>query len=371
MFHTFPSDVPANPFRRFMKATALALYVAASGFGVAAVPKPPPPLSLSSQGSFFIGGHDVHSDTLSNLAHYAPTGTITVEQMYVHYEIPSHTAGHFPITFIHGCCLTGKTWETTPDGRMGWDEYFLRKGYPVYVVDQADRGRSALNTSTISGVKSGKLSPDQLPDLFDSSHEAAWQTFRFGPEYPNLFPGMQFPIEAQAEFWKQMVPDWTPSLPDPNPTIPDLSQLAIRLDGTILISHSQSGVFPFRAAEISSQGIAAIIALEPGSCPDAHADMKPFATIPILVLYGDNVESSPRWGPRLKQCQAFVHAAKQVGVTAELVLLPDIGIHGNSHMLMQDKNNLVVADWILSWIDQHVVPKQDIGKSAHSRFQHP
>jgi pimeloyl-ACP methyl ester carboxylesterase len=354
-----------------MKATALALYVAASGFGVAAVPKPPPPLSLSSQGSFFIGGHDVHSDTLSNLAHYAPTGTITVEQMYVHYEIPSHTAGHFPITFIHGCCLTGKTWETTPDGRMGWDEYFLRKGYPVYVVDQADRGRSALNTSTISGVKSGKLSPDQLPDLFDSSHEAAWQTFRFGPEYPNLFPGMQFPIEAQAEFWKQMVPDWTPSLPDPNPTIPDLSQLAIRLDGTILISHSQSGVFPFRAAEISSQGIAAIIALEPGSCPDAHADMKPFATIPILVLYGDNVESSPRWGPRLKQCQAFVHAAKQVGVTAELVLLPDIGIHGNSHMLMQDKNNLVVADWILSWIDQHVVPKQDIGKSAHSRFQHP
>lgn len=35
---------------------------------------------------------------------------------------------------IHGMTLTGKTRETTPDGRMGWDEYFVRKGHPVYVV---------------------------------------------------------------------------------------------------------------------------------------------------------------------------------------------------------------------------------------------
>jgi hypothetical protein len=180
---------------------------------------------------------------------------------------------------------------------------------------------------------------------------------------------MQFPIEAQGEFWKQMVPDWTPSLADPNPTVPDLSQLAIRLNGTVLISHSQSGVFPFLAADISSQAIAGIVALEPGSCPDVHADMKPFAAIPILVLYGDNVESSARWGPRLKQCQAFVQAAKQAGVKVELVQLPDIAIRGNSHMLMQDKNNLVVADWIMRWIDHHVDSKRSTGKSADPRVQ--
>ncbi len=320
---------------------------------------PPPlaPLILATQGSFFVGGHDIHSDTLSTLPRYIPDGTITVDQMYVHYQIPATKLHRLPITFIHGCCLTGKTWETTPDGRMGWDEYFLRQGFPVYVVDQADRGRSSLNPSTINAVKSGKLPTSQLPDLFFVGHEAAWQVFRFGLDYPQLFPGLQFPIEAQAEFWKQMVPDWSPSLPDPNPTIADLSELALRLNGTIFISHSQSGIFPFQTAAVSTQGIAGIIALEPGSCPDAKANMKPFLHIPILILFGDNVETSPRWGPRLKACQAFIQAATGAGVKATLVQLPNIGIQGNSHMLMQDKNNLQVADWLIHWIDHNIAPR--------------
>jgi len=320
-------------------------------------PKPLPPLTLASQGSFFVGGHDIHSDALSTLPRYIPRGTITVDQMYVHYQIPATKLHRLPITFIHGCCLTGKTWETTPDGRMGWDEYFLRQGFPVYIVDQADRGRSALNPSTINAVKTGKLPTTALPDLFFVGHEAAWQVFRFGPEYPQLFPGLQFPIEAQAEFWKQMVPDWSPSLPDPNPTIADLSELAIRLNGAILISHSQSGIFPFQTAAVSTKGIAGIIALEPGACPDPKADMQPFLHIPILVLFGDNVETSPRWGPRLKACQAFIQAATVAGVKATLVQLPNIEIQGNSHMLMQDKNNLQVADWLIRWIDHNIAPR--------------
>jgi len=85
------------------------------------------PLVLESQGSFFIGGRNVKSDTLSTLPAYAPSGTVAVEQMYVHYQIPATRNGP-AVTMIHGCCLTGKTWESTPDGRMGWDEYFLRKG---------------------------------------------------------------------------------------------------------------------------------------------------------------------------------------------------------------------------------------------------
>jgi hypothetical protein len=28
-----------------------------------------------------------------------------------------------------------------------------------------------------------------------------------------------------------------------------------------------------------------------------------------------------------------------------------MGIHGNSHMLMQDMNNLQIADLVLSWMD--------------------
>ena len=89
------------------------------------------PLMIARQGSFFVGGRDVRSDKLSTLPAYAPEGTITVDQMYVRYQVPATAAPHRPLVFIHGCCLTGKTWETTPDGRMGWDEFFLRAGWDV------------------------------------------------------------------------------------------------------------------------------------------------------------------------------------------------------------------------------------------------
>ncbi|HEX4328939.1 MAG TPA: esterase, partial [Burkholderiales bacterium] len=173
------------------------------------------PLVLESQGSFFIGGRDIKSDTLSTLPAYTASGTVTVEQMYVHYEVPASRTG-VPITLIHGCCLTGKTWETTPDGRMGWDEYFVRKGFPVYVIDQVSRGRSAANATAIDAVKMGKAGAAALPPVFAAGHEGAWAIFRFGTEYPKVNPGLLFPLEAQEEFWKQMVPDWIASLPTPN-----------------------------------------------------------------------------------------------------------------------------------------------------------
>src|SRR5262249_12734985 len=146
---------------------ALALPVAAQQISA--------PLVIAKQGSFFVGGCDIVSKTLSTPVNaptetpspptFSPTGTVTVEQMYVRYQIPVD-AKPPPITLIHGCCLTGKTWETTPDGRMGWDEYFVRKGYAVYIIDQVSRGRSAANVTVINSVKLGKTPPNQLPVLF-------------------------------------------------------------------------------------------------------------------------------------------------------------------------------------------------------------
>ena len=315
------------------------------------------PLTLEKQGSFFLGGRDIESSTLSMNPRFDATGTITVDQVYVHYQVPANAKGHYPITLIHGCCLTGKTWETTPDGRMGWDEYFLRMGFPVYVVDQAWRGRSAASPVAINARKMNKAPVEELPQVFSASHEGAWQIFRFGPEYPKTFPGMLFPLEAQAEFWKQMVPDWIDSLPTPNPTVPALSELAQKLGGAILVSHSQSGIYPFQAAVLSTKGIAAIIAIEPGACPAATDDMKLFTQLPILVLFGDYVDKSTRWAPRLKLCREFVQAANAAGGKAELTVLPDIGIHGNSHMLMQDKNSLTIARWLVDWINSHTASK--------------
>ena len=318
-----------------------------------ATPAKASPLTIEKQGSFFIGGRDVYSETLSTLPNFAPAGTITVDQIYVRYQIPVDAKRH-SIVLIHGCCLTGKTWETTPDGRMGWDEHFVRKGYATYVIDQAQRGRSAGNPAVINSVRLGKTPVDKLPEVFSAGHEAAWTIFRFGPEYPKAFPNMQFPLEAQSEFWKQMVPDWNASLPTPNPTVPALSELAIGLNGTVLVSHSQSGIYPFQTAALNAKGIAGIVSIEPAVCPAANEDMKPYTKMPILVLSGDSVDLSPRWAPRLKACKEFIQSANKAGGQVELVMLPDIGCHGNSHMLMQDRNNLEIADWLLTWIDRHV-----------------
>jgi pimeloyl-ACP methyl ester carboxylesterase len=311
----------------------------------------PGPLTLARQGSFFVGGRDVHSDTLSTLPAYAGDGTITIDQMYVRFQVPVGNPG-VPITLIHGCCLTGKTWETTPDGRMGWDEYFVRKGHPTYVVDQVWRGRSAADPSAINAVRTGKAPVDRLPTVFSASHEGAWAIFRFGKTYPETMPGLRFPLAAQGEFWKQMVADSLNSLPTPNPTVPALSELARKLGGTVLVSHSQSGIYPFQTAAQNRDGIAAIVAIEPGACPAPTDDLAPYKDLPILVLWGDYVSEFPRWAPRLENCRNFVAAANRAGGKAEMLALPDVGIKGNSHMLMQDDNSLEIADMVLAWIDR-------------------
>ncbi|GJD48239.1 hypothetical protein OPKNFCMD_0956 [Methylobacterium crusticola] len=330
---------------------AAALAVTPPAVGQTARPEPGP-LTIAKQGSFFVGGRDVTSDTLSTLPNYAPSGTITVDQMYVRYQVPAGPLG-IPVTLVHGCCLTGKTWETTPDGRMGWDEYFVRRGHPTYVIDQVWRGRSAANPSSINAVRAGKAPVEQLPTVFSAGHEGAWAIFRFGKTYPEVMPGLRFPLAAQAEFWKQMVPDSLASLPTPNPTVPALSDLAGRIGGTVLMSHSQSGIYPFQAATLSRRGIAGIVSIEPGACPEPTDDMAPYRDLPILVVFGDYVDAFPRWAPRLRTCRAFVAAANAAGGRAELLLLPDIGIKGNSHMLMQDDNSLEIADLLLDWIDRH------------------
>ena len=311
------------------------------------------PLSIAKQGSFFVGGRDIQSDTLSTLPAYAASGTITVDQMYTRYQVPVK-AKEVSLVLIHGCCQTGMSWETTPDGRMGWDEYFVRRGYPTYVIDQSGRGRSAVNATVSNAVKMGKEQNDKLPTVFAASHESAWTIFRFGPEFPKVYDGMKFPVGAQNGLWQQMVPDWLNTLPTPNPTVPALSTLAKQLKKTILMSHSQSGIYPFQTAAMDTAGIAGIVAVEPAACPDPKGDMAPYTKMPIMVLFGDNVEVSPRWAPRLKLCRDFVQTANQAGGKAELIVLPSIGITGNSHMIMQDSNNIQIADLLGSWMDQRI-----------------
>src|SRR6185503_13425184 len=166
------------------------------------------PLVIASQGSFFVGGEKKSIQG----------GDVTVNQMYVQYQTPPNGGRHLPVVMVHGCCLSSKTWETTPDGRMGWDEYFVRRDRPVYLADQVSRARSGFDASTISAVKAGTQPPSALPNIIYASQQVAWTVFRFGPAYGKAFPDGQFPIEAVDELYKQMIPDFNSILPNPNPT---------------------------------------------------------------------------------------------------------------------------------------------------------
>ena len=116
---------------------------------------PDTPLVLKAQGSFFVGGEKVEQ-TQGELGNLGPGGHITVNQMYVRYMVPQGGDGNVPVVMVHGATLTGKSWETTPDGRMGWDEYFVRKGHPVYVPDQVGRGRSGFNQAVFNNVRAAR-----------------------------------------------------------------------------------------------------------------------------------------------------------------------------------------------------------------------
>src|SRR6267142_4287199 len=162
------------------------------------------PLTIKEQGSFFVGGEN---KTIGQVGVPPGTGEITVNQMYVQYQIPMKGDQHVPVVMVHGCCLSSKTWETTPDGRIGWSEYFVRKNRSVYLADQSSRARSGFDGSTINAVKAGTVPPSQLPNVLMASHQIAWTVFRFGPSFGNAFPDGQFPIESVDELYKQMIPD--------------------------------------------------------------------------------------------------------------------------------------------------------------------
>jgi hypothetical protein len=317
------------------------------------------PLVLADQGSFFVGG-ETKSSNPPNAAPNAPPSDVTVNQMYVQYQKPVGGGRHAPIVMVHGCCLSSKTWETTPDGRMGWSEYFARKNRSVYLADQVSRARSGFDATIINSVKAGTAPPSQLPNVLMASHQTSWTLFRFGPAFNTAFPDEQFPVAAADELYKQMIPDVNALLPTPNPTWKNMAALGVQLHGAVLIGHSESGFYPEEAALIDPTGVKGIVSIEMACTTTMNPQqLATMAKIPILVMFGDHLGDvqgrfGSIWTTNFDTCDKFVKQVTTAGGDAQLMHLPKLGIKGNSHMLMQDKNNLQLADLILTWIDQRV-----------------
>jgi len=86
------------------------------------------------------------------------------------------------------------------------------------------------------------------------------------------------------------------------------------------------------------------VALEPASTPefDAAADYR----TPTLVLLGDNIDTDPRW-PKIRE--RILDFARRYPST-EIVSLPELGVSGNSHLLMMDTNSLALAELAHRWL---------------------
>ncbi len=343
----------AFPFALFLAATTTAFAASIGG-----------PMLLQDEGMFFVNGEAATTNFPSVPAAGAPVpGTIVTKQMYVHYRIPYtpfKKPGTYPIVLVHGGGLTGMSYETTPDGREGWATYFTRKGFPTYVVDFPGRGRAGFDPTSINQAKY-ESNPALLPSSINrTTAEAAWTTFRFGPTYGTPYPGTQYPVAAMEAFGAQGVPGTDVTLSGGalvnNPIA--LSALLDKIGPAIVVVHSQSG--PNADALVGMRpnlvkGVINVEGSQNGPVPTA-AQIAAYRNVPDLELFGDNVQGNPastgqaRYNARL----AVVNSINAAGGKAAIVQLPEVGLHGNTHMLMQDKNNLQVADFLVQWINQNV-----------------
>ncbi len=311
-----------------------------------------PSLNIVDMGSFHVGGRlveisgrptkEVVFSPGSAPAKIDPNGSYLVEQMYVQYFIPKDVKGKLPILLWHGGGLTGVTYETTPDGREGWQNYFIRKGWKTYVSDAVERGRS--------GWASQDIWPSEPQFL---TVENPWGRFRIGAGNwtddslkRSQYAGSLFPAEGYLNFMKQVVPRWTTT---DAATIAAYTELVDRVCPCVVLVHSQAGQFGQKVAQARPDKVKALILVEPAGFgdPTKAAALK---NTPILTIYGDYIDQDSRW-PNIRKTQLELNQKYiEAGGSVDVINLPDIGIKGNSHMMMMDRNNMQIADLIEAWL---------------------
>ena len=332
----------------FVSAFASALVMAAAP-AVAAEP-----IALRDMGSFHIGGRiaEVSGKEVRMIVRqpggpqtkYDPNGQFMVEQMYVQYFLPQNRKGKYPLLMWHGGGLTGVTYESTPDGREGWLNMFVRKGWDTYVSDAVERGRS------------GFASPDVWPsEPTFLNYQDPYERFRIGqgegswnadPQKRKPIPGTQFPVEAYENYMKQSVPRW---LSTDDAIIAGYVALVDKICPCVVLMHSQGGAFGFKVAEKRPDKFKAIVAIESATA-GIVANAAKLKDVPVLMVFGDHVDEHPRWAAFKKIDLAYGDAVRAAGGKVDVVHLPEVGIKGNSHMMMQDKNNGEIADVIQKWL---------------------
>jgi len=317
----------------------------------------PAPIELRDMGSFHVGGREVvisgkpvrevGSTPGGVPSKIDPNGVYQVEQMYVQYFLPARERGTVPLLLWHGGGLTGVTYETTPDGRLGWLNYFVAKGWATFDSDAVESGRAGWAPY-----------PDFVPgDPVFRTKADAFERLRIGQGAGSYnrdvalmkpMPGTQFPIEAYENFTRQMVPSWTTT---DAATLAAYTLLVDRVCPCVIVFHSEAGQFAFKVAQARADKVRALVAVEPSSGGDP-AQAPALKGMPILALFGDNIDRDARWTAIRANAVKYLEGAREAGARVEIRDLPKAGIRGNSHLMMMDKNNLEVADVIQTWLER-------------------
>ncbi len=308
-------------------------------------------LVLKEQGSFYAGGEIFEIPTRDSNGAIDP-GDISINHVYVQYQIPAKKNYAYPIIMVHGGGHTGKTYETTPDGREGWYTSFTRRGFGSYVIDDPNRGRACCEPTEYNQVRPGFLDPSFLPRVNIYTKQQAWQTFRFGPAYPTPYQGLRFPLQAIDQY----APQWVFTYRDAEENDKITNGIIAAIDAVggpcIVLTHSQSGPRGLEAVLARTDKVKALISVEPAGYNISPGDAAALIDVPLLTIFGDNL--SGFWIPTFAGAQTSIGNVNAAGGDATLVSLPDIGILGNSHMMMMDNNNEEIADIIEDWIKHHV-----------------
>ena len=332
------------------------------------------PLVIAEQGSFAAGGTVVQ--TAGEFDYTKPTNpagqTLHGDHAYVFYQRPVH-AKKLPLVFLHGAGQSAKTWESTPDGRDGFQNIFLRKGYSTYLVDQPRRGRAGQST-VAANVPAATI--DQL----------WYSNFRLG-NWPDFYPGVQFPQDKASleQFFRQMTPNT--GAYDEGVIAKAMAATFAKAGDGILVTHSLGGGPGWRTVMLSDK-VKAVAAFEPGSgfvfpkgeVPDPLPSTSPFGAlgasavsmedfikltkVPIIIYYGDYIPAEmtdewnkDNWRVRLIMARKFADAINRHGGDATVVHLPEIGIYGNTHFLFSDLNNVEIAEHFAKWLKEKHLDK--------------
>lgn len=355
-----------NCQRLFLQLLVVGLTLIPSGAGLAQ-PEKQAPLMIQEQGSFAAGGTVIQNPGTFDPRKPADPAEQSShgDHAYVFYQKPVE-ARKYPLIFLHGAGQSSKTWESAPDGREGFQNIFLRRGFSVYLVDQPRRGDAGRSSVAAS------LNP--------TADEQMWFTqFRVGV-WPDYFPGVQFPQgqDSLNQYFRQMTPNTGPF--DAGIISDALAALYERIGEGILVTHSQGGG-PGWHTGMKSDKIRAIVAYEPGSgftfpqgeTPEpienkfavlkpetvALADFKKLTEMPVIIYYGDNIPDKPSdipaqdyWRACRQMAEKWAETVNKHGGDVTVTHLPKAGFIGNTHFPFSDLNNVLIADHLSAWLKE-------------------